>query len=471
MTNRILLPNKKAFEKGHLTIGESLITTMCSQWAAGDDPWPVLAKTIKPKHFVRPWEGQLWEALLGFREQGVIPGIDVLYRTCAKLAENYKEQPIREWFSNIILKCDSFTTANINYFADGLFQEWSSYTVDKIERDTAAITDIVERQKERQRRIEELQQEIGPERHRFANAKETMVEVATDWLNRVEGKHADRRLSLGYEDLGQTVVFEKGSVCYIAGRAGMGKTTFMANLIAAQKNSGLKIGIFTLEMSRLQVAQKVLAIDAMVPYDLFLNPVNVKPDQEDRIYKAFDEYASHVVNIDERGGISLDDLEEGIASMKKETGVDLVYIDHIHIMHEAVNVVPKIVGVTQISGNLKRIAKKYDVGIIAGAQMNRAADNRDDHRPRMSDLRESGSIEQDADCILMVYRDSFYETEGDEEPEKDYGIRGDRIAAEKKRDAATQVFVRKNRHGIKNNVVFRFSVDPLSLKLKPLPRE
>lgn len=451
------IPNLNNLAKGLLTPGESLISTVCSQWASGSDVWPLIAKPVQPHHFVREWEKELWSVVLSFREQGIVPDIGTLYGAVTNLKQKHSNnEVVNNWFDQMAISAGEFTTQNVNAHVEHLINEWFSASVAKVETQTALIDNPNERHQKRSEGLEKINSDPVLGGYLFYNAKKTAAMMAQDWVDRLEGKGDERDVGFGFGSM-EEVIFEKGCLAVVAGRAGMGKTTTLTNMIRMHKDQGKKIGVFTLEMTLLQLGHAMIAQMAGVSPQLFRNPQEASDTEYNSVIDAWHDYSSKDISIQESPGLSLIQLEEGIQAMKREhKGLDVVYIDHIHIMSEATNIIPARAGVTKISGTLKTLAKKHDVAIIAAAQMNREADKRDSKEPRIADLRESGSIEQDADIILMVYRDNYYETEGEQQPKGKYGPKQ---GAQEEADPATKIYVRKNRHGERNNFVKRFDVD------------
>jgi len=253
----------------------------------------------------------------------------------------------------------------------------------------------------------------------------------------------------------------------------MGKTTVMINMIRKNKELGYSVGVVTIEMSFLEIAHLVTSQMALVPSTKFTAPADFTQDEMDRVYQAFKMFAANKIAIQESGDLNLTDFENAIVRMKRDyPDLAIVYLDHLHILSEAISGDMRA-GVTKISGRLKVLAKKHNIVIVALAQLNRETDKRENKEPWASDLKESGSIEQDADAIIMVYRDNYYVNEDEDEDEDEpyankYGKGKAQEKPKKLKDSATKLIVRKNRHGGALNWNVRFEVDEISQRMVEL---
>ena len=458
--NNLNIPNLENVANGLLTPGESLITTVCSKWASGVDIWALMDKPIRPTHFIRKHERCFWSLIMRFRDEGEIPDIAALYGRTMEMREQFiNSKDVLQWINEMVISTHQLSTLNVNAHVEALVQEWFTHSVAEIEMKSALIKDPKERMSFRDSQMLFLNADPVLGGFLYSNARKTVALMLDDWRYQLEGGQEERRVGFGVDGLGD-VILEKGCVAYVAGRAGMGKTTTLANMVREHMAQGRKIGVFTLEMTTLQIGHAVVAQMAEVSPQIFRNPLDASLDEEERIMYAFDEFGKKSIGVQETPGLRLDQLEDGIIAMKREfKGLDVVYVDHIHIMHEATTTNPSRAGVTKISGTLKKLAKKHDIAIIAAAQMNREADKRDNKEPRIADLRESGSIEQDADVILMVYRENYYQDDDEKAKPASPDFSKDVRPSSQEVDPAMKIFVRKNRHGERNNMVRRFDVD------------
>ncbi len=214
----------------------------------------------------------------------------------------------------------------------------------------------------------------------------------------------------GFNDLDRkTNGFQNGDLVIIAGRPGMGKTAFAINAaVNAAVESSKRIGIFSLEMTTQQLILRMIAsISNVGVYNLrtgFLNN-----EQWNRVVAALDKLKKVNIYIDDASFVTAADIRTKARKMKIEKNIDMFIIDYLQLMHgRSSNSPNRVQEVSEISRSLKILAKELSVPIIALSQLNRGVELRDDKRPVMADLRESGSIEQDADVIMFIYRDEVY---------------------------------------------------------------
>jgi replicative DNA helicase len=215
----------------------------------------------------------------------------------------------------------------------------------------------------------------------------------------------------GFSDLDKmTSGFQGGDMVLIAARPSMGKTTFVLNLAQhAALREGKSIAIFSLEMSKEQLAYKLLCAEANVDM-LRLRTGNLDDKDWERIARASGPLAAAKIYIDDTAGVSVMDMRSKCRRLKLEHGIDMIIIDYLQLMSGS-GQESRQQEVSEISRSIKAIAKEMHCPVLALSQLSRAPEQRADHRPMLSDLRESGSIEQDADLVMFLYRDEYYNKE------------------------------------------------------------
>lgn len=200
--------------------------------------------------------------------------------------------------------------------------------------------------------------------------------------------------------------FQKGDMVLIAARPSMGKTTFALNLAEhAALREGKSIAIFSLEMGMEQLAYKFLCSEANVELTKLRNGDLDDRDWEN-IARASGPLSQAKIFIDDTAGISVTEMRSKCRRLKLEHGIDLILIDYLQLMSGKGE--SRQQEVSEISRSIKALAKEMQCPVIALSQLSRAPEQRADHRPMLSDLRESGSIEQDADLVMFLYRDEYY---------------------------------------------------------------
>ena len=207
----------------------------------------------------------------------------------------------------------------------------------------------------------------------------------------------------GFTDLdAKTSGFQKGDMVLIAARPSMGKTTFALNIAEnAALREGKSVVIFSLEMPKEQLAYKLLCSEANVDM-LKLRTGNLDDKDWENIARATGPLSKAKIYIDDTAGVTVMEMRSKCRRLKMEYGIDLILIDYLQLMSGSSS---------EISRSIKALAKEMECPVIALSQLSRAPEQRADHRPMLSDLRESGSIEQDADLVMFLYRDEYYNKE------------------------------------------------------------
>ena len=216
----------------------------------------------------------------------------------------------------------------------------------------------------------------------------------------------------GFTDLdSKTSGFQSGDMILIAARPSMGKTTFALNIAEhAALREHKSVVIFSLEMSKEQLAYKLLCSEANVDM-LKLRTGTLEDKDWENIAMAAGPLSKAKVYIDDTAGVTVMEMRSKCRRLKIEYGIDLIVIDYLQLMSGGAGSDNRQQEVSEISRSIKALAKEMECPVIALAQLSRAPEQRADHRPMLSDLRESGSIEQDADIVMFLYRDEYYNKE------------------------------------------------------------
>lgn len=235
--------------------------------------------------------------------------------------------------------------------------------------------------------------------------------------------------------------WQPSDLVIIAARPGMGKTAFALNIVTSAVKAGKHVVMFTLEMSKTQLMARILASEGRIDSSK-LRKGDLSEEEQDRLMHGVRVLGTlpATLGIDETPGINLLELRSRCRRFKKEHGLDLVVVDYLQLMGGSGSKrnESREREISEISGGLKALAKELNIPVISLAQLNRGPDNRPDKIPKLSDLRESGSMEQDADMILFLYRDEYYNPNSE-----DAGKALVRIA--------------KNRHGALEDIFLAFA--------------
>jgi replicative DNA helicase len=285
----------------------------------------------------------------------------------------------------------------------------------------------------------------------FGNIHEKSIDDVIMTLNYARDKAQSGELlgfNTGFEEINNTLAgWCKPDLVIIAARPGMGKTAFMLSTIyhlcIVQK---VPAAIFSLEMSSEQLVERLESITSMIPLKRLR--MNLMDDEERKILlKSDDKILLSPLHIEDTGGIGISQLRAKATIMKQKYGIKVIFIDYLQLMSgQNKTNQNREQEVSLISRSLKSLAKELGVPIIALSQLSRKVEERADKMPQLSDLRESGSIEQDADAVIMLMRPNYYEmTNPIEIGGKEYAT-NDLVICK----------VEKNRHGSTKNIALRF---------------
>lgn len=266
---------------------------------------------------------------------------------------------------------------------------------------------------------------------------DSVIIQAYDKLIRLSGDDKDLYLGLptGFGALDTMIAgLNKSDLILVAGRPGMGKTSFGLNVIAnvAQKTPK-DVAIFSLEMSNEQLVTRILSSEAKVQSEKLKTGI-ISGDEWVKLAITSDVLSKTNIYLDDSAAITVAEMK---AKLRRLKNLGLVVIDYLQLMSGGGRNENRVQEISQMTRNLKIMAKELNVPVVLLSQLSRAAEQRQGHRPMLSDLRDSGSIEQDADIVLFLYREGYY----DEEVEN---------------KSLAQVIVAKNRHGSTGEVDVRW---------------
>jgi replicative DNA helicase len=212
----------------------------------------------------------------------------------------------------------------------------------------------------------------------------------------------------GFAELDElTSGLQAGEMIIVAARPSMGKTALALNLAENIAVAGHPVAVFSLEMSRQQLVQRLLCSRGQIDGQRFRRNMLRQEDYR-RLMVACHELSSAPILIDDTPGLTLLQLRSKARRMKEKQGLAAVFIDYLQLMSSGTRSESRQLEVSEISRGIKAMARELSVPVVCLSQLNRAAEQREGHRPRMSDLRESGSIEQDADVVCMLHREEYY---------------------------------------------------------------
>lgn len=247
------------------------------------------------------------------------------------------------------------------------------------------------------------------------SSAKSVAELAMPFMDTLDAGGDQRGVASGWKDLGRLVPrFRPGQLITIAARPGVGKSVAMACIAHyVGVRLGLPVFVGTLEMPTDEFMARIVSHDAKVSLSRLLEPKLLTEDDWQRLARSLQrlQEAKNLV-IDDTPGMSVSHVRASLRQMRREgRPAALAVIDYLQLMESPKKVESRQVEVSQFSRGLKLLAKEFEVPVIAGSQLNRDIEHRSDKKPILADLRESGSVEQDSDIVIMLYRDELYNPE------------------------------------------------------------
>lgn len=266
-----------------------------------------------------------------------------------------------------------------------------------------------------------------------------VVLEAYDDLGRKSGPDKEKYVGAksGFSDLDHVITgLNKSDLIIVAARPAMGKSAFSLNLATnfARRNRDMEAVIFSLEMSKEQNVTRMLSSESFVELD-YLMKGNISGEQWTKLAQGAESLSGMNIYLDDTAGITVPQMKAKLRRMKN---LGLVVIDYLQLMNSNRRIDNRVNEISEITRQLKLMAKELNVPVITLSQLSRAVESRTDKRPMLSDLRESGSIEQDADIVMFLYRDAYYNKDTQD-------------------PTLAECIVAKNRHGETGTVNLRFN--------------
>lgn len=240
-----------------------------------------------------------------------------------------------------------------------------------------------------------------------------MWQAVSQYYDQIEMLVQNKRGSLGvpsgFRDLDKLLGgFQKSDLIVFAGRPGMGKTAFLLSTAMNAARFGMRIAIFTMEMGVEQIVQRIIAMESGIDMQK-LRLAQLKPRDLELLTRVMANVSNFNIFIDDTPAMSPLEMRTKCRRLVHEHGLDMVIVDYMQLMNAGKNYeTNRVQEISFISRQLKELARELNVPVISAAQLSRAVEQRQDKRPVLSDLRESGSIEQDSDIVMFLYRDEVY---------------------------------------------------------------
>lgn len=367
------------------------------------------SEIITGADFYQQQYGVVFEAMVELHDEG--KAVDLV-----TLQERLKEKDLPPEISSMEFVRDLLsavpTSANVKYYAEIVAEK---AMLRKLIKTTEEISNACYLGKEKTQDILEItekkifdlvqnrgSQEYVPIRQVVLNAIEK-IEKASRNQGSVTG------IPTGFIDLDyKTSGFQPSDLILVAARPSMGKTAFVLNIAQYMAfHNNVTAAIFSLEMSKEQLVNRLLALESKVDSQN-IRTGNLEDEEWAKLIEGANVIGNSNLIIDDKPGISISELRSKCRKYKMEHNLGIIFIDYLQLMTGSGRSESRQQEISDISRSLKALARELNVPVVALSQLSRAVEQRPDHRPMLSDLRESGAIEQDADVVMFIYRDDYY---------------------------------------------------------------
>ena len=382
-----------------------------------------------------------------------------IYRVCGKMYANsetpnelslsqyfrrYPEQNISPFDVTAALSYPTGGAANIENYAKAIVERWMKRNIHKITSEISVLSDRDDSD------AFELLESLVTQAEKVGEGSQ--IERGAEDLGDLLGQAADHMddasegmesgVPSGLTELDElTSGWQKGELVIIAGRPGMGKSAFVTTLQKNAGDSGYPSAMFSLEMDKYQCVCRLVAEDVEIPVSDLVKR-RLSSGQKAHFRNQINAMRHLPISIDDNADLTIDALRIKARELKRKRDIQLVIVDYLQLM-SGDDAQSREQEIAKISRGLKKIAKELEIPVLALSQLSRAVEQREDKRPMMSDLRESGGIEQDADMILFLFRPEYY-----------YNLLGKECPDDKKNMA--QLIVGKYRNGQSEVIKLKF---------------
>lgn len=372
---------------------------------------PEVTELVKAEDFYREEHRIIFRGLVQVFENGTPPDVLLLEEELRRTGE-IKKIPSRYLIGLIDYE---WTTSRATTYAKAIH---NSAQLRRMEDTCKEIADVIERSDADD--LDELVELAEKKMFAFLNEKkstttqikEPVGEVISQLMEAMTNPDSLRGVPTGLLDLDKvTNGLQKSDMIILAARPSMGKTALALNIAWQAARAGKVVAVFSLEMSKTQLAQRLLSAAS------YVNSINIRDgklseEEFDRVVNAANRLSKLEMYIDDAAGQSLMEIRNKARRLSQTVGLDLIVIDYIQLMQgrRAENRVQEI---SEISRGLKALAREMNIPVLALSQLSRATELRAEKKPQLSDLRDSGSLEQDADIVMFLYREEYYTHEAD----------------------------------------------------------
>lgn len=376
---------------------------------------------LKPEHFYDPKNQIIFETMVNlFNSNDPIETTSVY----EELKKNQKLERIGGAVYISQLSANISSAAHIEYHCRIVLEKYIARQL--IKNNLEAVQkvneslDIIETLEEQQRDLFRISNDIYKKSYQ---KMDVIVRRQIELLEKIKnGNHNDLYYSTQIKDLDRIILgFHRGDYIILGARPSMGKTATALQIMLNMALSGLKVGFFSLEMSELKITNRLFANISGVDSKLISSGKFSNKDAP-LITRAAQNLSKLPIYIDDTPGLSEIELRSKAYRMKHELGIDILFVDYLQLMSSSIRKENREREVSFISQLLKKTAKELNIPLVVLAQLNRSLETRSDKRPILSDLRESGSIEQDADVVMFLYRAEEYGIIADNDGNSTEGI-------------------------------------------------
>lgn len=435
--NNSLTPLPYSLQAEQAVLGSILVDGDCME---------KVATIVKPDYFYLPQHRVIFGSMMTMFT-GSSARIDPVVIADVLVKEgHYDTSGGREYL--LTLRDSVPSTANIETYAKIVEEQYFLRTLiltsqDIINQASSGEADASTLLNSAEQRIYDIRQ--GKDVNGPRKLSDVIVNGVYDRLEKLTGDNKDeyKAIPSGFGMLDKYITgLNKSDFILIGARPAMGKTSFALNLAQnVAVNAGKKCVFFSLEMTKEQLAERLLASKAGIPSQK-LRTGELSKEEWVRLGNATGEFMQTELYLDDSSSTTVPEIKSKVRRLKN---VDIIIIDYLGLIQSSVRKENRVQEVSEITRNLKMLAKDLNIPVVCCAQLSRGTEGRGkSHRPQLSDLRESGSIEQDADIVMFLYREDYYRGEVDEDKQDDIDAN------------LTELIVAKNRHGAVGTIEMTF---------------
>ena len=377
--------------------------------------WEQIADILTPQDFYFEENKNTFSCIYELSEENV--PFDIV--TISKKYKNISDKDISLYLTNVVKKTP--TAANIKAYADIVREQ--SILRQLIQIGRGIIEDSYNGLRDSKTLLDEAEKKIfniADDNLRLKTGFQQINKLVKDSYQTIEELSANDNpvtgIATGFKEFDEkTTGLHGGDLIIVAGRPSMGKTTFAMNLAEyASLKCDASVAIFSMEMGGNQLSSRFISSIGRIN-QLKIRTGKLSDDDWPRVTQAVSLLSKAKIFIDDTPALNPNDIRARSRRLMRENGLDMIIIDYLQLMQVSGSTENRATEISEISRSLKALARELNVPVVALSQLNRSLEQRTDKRPIMSDLRESGAIEQDADLISFIYRDEVY---NEESPDK-----------------------------------------------------